>query len=106
MTQHSQAIYDRDGIKIIQTNPRFADLGEPDNIEDVLSRETLNRLIQTAESLSKEIDYTRVDLFLCGDKIYFGEYTNYHNSATPLSDEWETLGGKLWAEVASKEEGQ
>ncbi len=106
MTQHSQAIYDCQGIKIKQSNPRFQDLGEPENLEDLLSPETLNRLIQTAESLSKEIDYTRVDLFLCGDKIYFGEYTNYHNSATPLSDEWETLGGKLWAEVSSKEEVQ
>ncbi|MFQ3317844.1 MAG: hypothetical protein ACI8T6_001285, partial [Candidatus Poseidoniaceae archaeon] len=34
----------------------------------------------------------------------FGEYTNYHNSCHPQSDEWEALGGKLWLTKPETEE--
>lgn len=98
MAQHSQAIYDRDGKKIEQTNPHKPDLGEPENLSKILDPEILNEMIVVAENLSKEIDYTRVDLFLCGREIFFGEFTNYHQSAQPQTVEWDTLAGNLWAQ--------
>ncbi|MDA0648783.1 MAG: ATP-grasp fold amidoligase family protein [archaeon] len=98
MSQHSQAIYDCDGNKIEQTNAHKIDLGEPQNLATILKPEILKSMISICENLSKEIDYTRVDLFLCGQEIYFGEYTNYHQSASPQSIEWDTLAGRLWAQ--------
>jgi hypothetical protein len=106
MSQHSQAIYDCDGNKIEQTNAHKIDLGEPQNLATILNPEILKSMISICENLSREIDYTRVDLFLCGQEIYFGEYTNYHQSASPQSIEWDTLAGRLWADVASMEGGQ
>ena len=34
-----------------------------------------NEMINIAEKLSEGIPFVRVDLYSCGDKIYFGEYT-------------------------------
>ena len=96
MGDHSQAIYSRDGVKIDQSNPTKPDLGEPASIFDAVSEDNYWRMVETAEKLSSEIDYVRVDLFLTGDEIYFGEFTNYHQSAHPQSDEWEELAGRLW----------
>lgn len=40
----------------------------------------LNILIQYAKVLSKDFKHVRVDFFIIGDKIYFGETTFYHQS--------------------------
>jgi hypothetical protein len=40
----------------------------------------LAHMIDVAEQLSASFPYVRVDLFLCGGKIYFGELTFYHGS--------------------------
>jgi hypothetical protein len=96
MTTHAQSIYTLHGQKIIQTNGRWSEQGTPDNITPILGEEGIKSLIEVAENLASEIDYSRVDLFRVKGEWVFGEYTNYHNSAHPQSDEWEALGGKLW----------
>ena len=40
----------------------------------------LELMIKLAEKLADGIDHVRVDFYLIGNKIYFGEMTNYHTS--------------------------
>lgn len=102
LTAHYQAIYDTEGIRIEQTNPRWNQGDLPQNLDKLLSPELRHTLIATAEKLAEDIDYTRVDMFLVNGEWVFGEFTNYHNSCHPQSIEWEELGGMLW--LQSKEQ--
>jgi hypothetical protein len=66
---HRQAVYDRDwqdtGVKL--TYERIAgQLPRPPNLQ---------ALIETAETLSDNLDFVRVDLYDVGERIYFGEMT-------------------------------
>ena len=103
MTTHAQSIYTVEGKKIPQSNPRWSEEGTPDEIVSVLGQEGLKSLVETAEKLAEDIDYTRVDLFRVNNEWVFGEFTNYHNSCHPQSDEWEKLGGELWLANPEKE---
>jgi hypothetical protein len=66
------------------------------NLRTHLGEERISRMIEVAEQLSHEIDYVRVDLFLIGDNVYYGEFTNYPRSGQPQGLVWEALAGKLW----------
>lgn len=96
MKDHSQAIYDLKGNKIPQTNPPWPQANMPDEIISILGQKKLEELIEISQKLAEDIDYSRVDFFLSDDKWVFGEFTNYHNSCQPQSDEWEVLAGNLW----------
>ena len=96
MKDHSQAIYDLKGNKIHQTNPPWPQANMPDEIISILGQKKLDELIEISQKLAEDIDYSRVDFFLSDDKWVFGEFTNYHNSCQPQSDEWEVLAGNLW----------
>ncbi|NCG00720.1 MAG: hypothetical protein GWP25_02885 [Euryarchaeota archaeon] len=96
MTTHAQSIYTIEGQKIIQSNPRWSEQGTPAEIVSILGQDGVNSLVEIAEKLAEDIDYSRVDLFRVNGEWVFGEYTNYHNSCHPQSDEWEALGGRLW----------
>ena len=96
MKNHSQAIYDLKGNKIPQTNPPWPQANMPDEIISILGQKKLDELIEISQKLAEDIDYSRVDFFLSDDKWVFGEFTNYHNSCQPQSDEWEVLAGNLW----------
>jgi len=96
MKNHSQAIYDLTGNKIFQTNPPWSQANTPDEIISILGQKKLDELIKISQKLAEDIDYSRVDFFLSGEKWVFGEFTNYHNSCQPQSDEWEVLAGNLW----------
>ena len=43
--------------------------------------EALPVMIHVAEALSADFPYARIDLFHCGEKVYFGEITFYHGGA-------------------------
>ena len=96
MKDHSQAIYDLTGNRIHQTNPPWPQANMPDEIISILGQNKLDELIKISQKLAEDIDYSRVDFFLSDDKWVFGEFTNYHNSCQPQSDEWEVLAGNLW----------
>jgi hypothetical protein len=96
MKDHSQAIYDLKGNKIHQTNPPWPQANMPDEIISILGQKKLEELIEISQKLAEDIDYSRVDFFLSDDKWVFGEFTNYHKSCQPQSDEWEVLAGNLW----------
>jgi hypothetical protein len=98
MSSHSQAIYDLNGLKIHQSNSPWSQAGTPDEILSMLGKEKIDELISISNRLAEDIDYSRVDFFLCEGEWVFGEFTNYHNSCQPQSDEWEALAGGLWLE--------
>lgn len=58
----------------------------------------LARLIEVAETLAGDIDFVRADLYLVGDRIYFGEMTpssgNGFNRFTPESS--DAVMGSYW----------
>ena len=96
MTDHSQSIYTLEGQRIHQTNGLWSEKHTPDEIVSILEPEGIRELIDIAERLAEDIDYTRVDLYYADGKWYFGEFTNYQSSCHPQSNEWEELGGRLW----------
>jgi len=61
--------------------------------------ETGDRIVEVAEALGQETDFVRVDLYETGDRVVFGELTNYpsggeKNNFTPPSYDDEL--GRLW----------
>lgn len=60
--------------------------------------QNLDRMLELAKALSKPFDYIRVDFYSLGDKIYFGELTNYpargRGKFTPTEFDFEM--GKKW----------
>lgn len=95
-TEHRQSIYRSDGSIIEQSNPRFPGITELKHLHERFSPEYIAEMVEIAEKLCEDIDYTRLDLFDIDGNIFFGEFTNYHNAAHPQSDELEALGGSLW----------
>lgn len=49
----------------------------PNNPEQVQKPANLDKAIELAETLSSELNFIRVDLYLLENNIYFGELTNY-----------------------------
>lgn len=95
-TEHRQSIYNIDGSRIEQSNPKFPGIDELKHLHERFSPQYVEEMVRVAEKLCEDIDYTRLDLFDIDGELYFGEYTCYHNAAHPQSDEWEELGGRLW----------
>ncbi|HBW3329025.1 TPA: glycosyl transferase [Klebsiella pneumoniae] len=60
--------------------------------------EKFDEAIRVAESLSKGLDYCRIDLYLTSKKIYFSEFTFSPNNGrerfSPV--EWDLTFGKNW----------
>lgn len=66
---HRRNLYTRDFIRIDAEyeHPSTDDVPKPDEFE---------RAIEIAERLAADLDFIRVDLYLLGGEIYFGELTN------------------------------
>ena len=62
------------------------------------ARQNLDRMISIAERLSEGIDFVRVDLYDLGDRVIFGELTNYPGGLTARFDppEWDARFGSYW----------
>lgn len=56
---------------------------------------SLNRMLELAEILSKDMPHVRTDFYVIGEKIYFGEMTFYHGSGFEKFDplEWNKTFG-------------
>jgi len=89
---HSRNFYDRD------FNLLSLKVGHPNKSGIVTKHPLLNKAIETAEKLSSDFDFIRVDLFLVNDQIFFGELTNYPNNGYTKfsSDEFDSKLGKMW----------
>lgn len=65
------------------------------NVEDTLSRPPeLDRAISVAETLAREFNFIRVDLYLTKNRVWFGEMTNYPGNGF-INFEPESM--ELWA---------
>lgn len=64
--------------------------------------EALNKVLELSSSLAKEIDYIRVDFYLIGNKVFFGELT-----FAPAAgwDQWKVDSGELTPHQVDKEIG-
>jgi hypothetical protein len=73
-SEHKRNFYDREGnlLNIVHTYPNF------DHKKLVFGN--LHNLIETAEKLSLDFSFVRVDLYSVKKKIYFGEMTFYPGS--------------------------
>lgn len=70
----------------------------PTNADKVIARPVcLEKMLEIASVLSKDIPFLRVDLYVIGDKIYFGEITFYHGSGYErfVPEEWDRKLGDL-----------
>lgn len=89
--KHTRNLYDRD------FNLLPAKLLYPNKTQPVKKHPLLEKAIETAEKLSADFDFIRVDLFLLDQQIYFGELTNYPGNGfakfNPISFD-EELGEK------------
>lgn len=58
--------------------------------------EKLNKMLDIAMELSKDIPHVRVDLYYTADKIYFGEMTFFHGSGFEKfnPDKWDLILGE------------
>lgn len=66
--------------------------------------ENLEKMIEIAEQLSKDIPHVRVDLYNCNGHIYFGEMTFYHYGGMIKfhPEEWDYTFGS-WLKLPQKE---
>jgi len=96
--RHTQRLYDRDWRDVdgSMAAPRGAPVPRPLELE---------RMIEAAEALSDGIDIVRVDLYVIGDRVYFGEFTDYPNGGfgpiDPLELD-EALGSQVTLDDYSK----
>lgn len=89
--------YDRDfnHLDIINAHPQSKVLHK--------RPKTFEKMIKVAEKLSKGYPFMRIDLYEVNGKIFFGEYTLYHNGGTLLfePEEWDYKMGN-WITLPSK----
>jgi hypothetical protein len=75
---HKRTLFDINWNKMpFIYSPKMKNQNLPKYQEDFLIQDlvTLNKMVDTAQNLSAEFDYVRVDLYLLNEKIYFGELT-------------------------------
>ncbi|KAF1366195.1 hypothetical protein FHR25_005346 [Yokenella regensburgei] len=90
---HFTNIYDDIwNIKNVRLNSR------PNTPSAIPKPDKFDEAILVAESLSKGLDYCRIDLYLTSTKIYFSEFTFAPNNGrerfSPV--EWDATFGKRW----------
>ena len=89
---HRRNLYDRD-FNLLPATLKYGPYNQP-----FKKPELLNESIRLAEILSSDFDFIRVDLYIIGKRIFFGELTNYPGNGfeafTPDSFDRE-LGNKL-----------
>jgi hypothetical protein len=77
---HAREYLNRDGSPSIV----IPELGVPDS--PLQPSDALPRMVELAEELARGVDFVRVDLYDVGDRIVFGELTNYPGAAV---ERWE-----------------
>lgn len=91
---HYTNIYDdKWNIQAVRLN------GRPNTPSAIPKPDKFDEAILVAESLSKGLDYCRIDLYLTSTKIYFSEFTFSPNNGrerfSPV--EWDATFGKSWS---------
>ncbi|MEH5099661.1 ATP-grasp fold amidoligase family protein [Atlantibacter hermannii] len=70
----------------------------PNTVHDIPRPALLQQALSSAQSLSKQLDYCRVDLMLQGTDIYFSEITlsPRRGKLTLSPPEWDRTLGEMW----------
>lgn len=72
--------------------------GAPQQLGKIDKPSNYNDMLRVADSLSKDFDFIRVDLYSVGDRIYFGELTCYPAGglAEFIPREYDFIFGEKW----------
>ena len=92
--RHYCNYYDMDGNLLDLDD----DVGHNPEVAFPLSPEDLEKMKQIARDLAKPFQEVRVDLYLVGGKIYFGELTFFHNGGITwfCPEEYDRIFGQHW----------
>ena len=100
---HKRNIYDENLNKLDVKFVSSYDFFEKD-IKEEISEETLKEMKEIVKKLSKDFEYSRIDLYNVDGKIYFGEITFCPESGfgdiTPI--EWDYKFGSYWEQPKLK----
>ncbi len=88
----SRTMYDRNW------NRQFIKLKYPAATSEQLKPKNLSIAIELAEKLAQATDHLRVDFYITGDQIFFGELTNYHTGGQQIfePEEFNVTFGEAW----------
>lgn len=91
---HRRSIYDVEGnLQPFSIQPKYKIIEQGYTFP-----EEFDTLITLAKSLSTDFDYVRVDMYIIGGNVYFGELTFCHGSGwEPVSPrEYDNILGSYW----------
>jgi hypothetical protein len=92
----SVAYYDRSFTQVLSGWEREIPLGQH-NLGSRLSKDYQARIIHAAELLTAPFDFTRIDVYLHENQIWFGELTTYSGGGlVAVSDELDLDRGAHW----------
>ena len=91
-TKHCRNIYDGVNNNLLPCTLTFK------NCKNITLPDNIDKMKEISESLSKQFEFVRVDLYDVNGKIYFGEFTFVHDSSNfnfePLK--YDKIIGKYW----------
>ncbi len=92
-TFHKRNIYDRDWTRLDVQYNRY-----PPHPDPPVPPPNLAQMISIAERLSHGVDFVRVDLYDLGDRVVFGELTNYPSAGNGRfhPQTWDGIFGSYW----------
>lgn len=90
---HRQTMFDEEHTRL-----QFSIGGVPTHQVPPDLPQNINTMARVAKQLSSEFDYIRIDLYDIAGKVYFGEYTPFHQGGMgAFSDhKWDEYLGELW----------
>jgi len=91
-TQHKRNLYDKNW-KLLDLQIQY-----PSDQEYKIARpEQLDKMLNLARKLAKDIPHVRVDFYITGNRLYWGELTFFHESGFGnfVPEEWNERLGKL-----------
>ena len=92
-SSHKRNIYDRDW-NLLDVQHKY-----PPKLGAQAAPRNLAQMIAIAERLSDGVDFVRVDLYDLGDRVVFGELTNYPAAGVGIFNpqEWDATFGSYWS---------
>jgi hypothetical protein len=92
-SSHKRNIYDRDW-NLLDVQHKY-----PPKLGAQAAPRNLAQMISIAERLSDGVDFVRVDLYDLGDRVVFGELTNYPAAGMGVfcPQEWDATFGSYWS---------
>lgn len=95
--EHKRSIYDENleklPLKFVSKYPKLEM-----NMKELINKEKLEKMKEIVKKLGEDFNYSRIDLYLINEKIYFGEITFCAESGFGDFDpiEWDYKFGSYW----------